>query len=191
MTKQYTRIDILDAIRLAARELGQPLSRSRFIAHSGISEYRILKHFPSWREALKASGVEINDTNVKLEDDDLLRDWGDLVRRRREIPTRMQYRREGNYSPGTFAKHFGPWSTIPEYFRRFAKNKQEWVDVLALLPIESNTKTSNSSSSTLFVSRSGSNLKSGPQYSKFEGRPTYGNPIDFRGLRHEPVNESG
>lgn len=23
------------------------------------------------------------------------------------------------------------------------------------------------------------------------GRPTYGNPINFRGLRHEPVNESG
>lgn len=28
-----------------------------------------------------------------------------------------------------------------------------------------------------------------PQHSKLEGRPTYGNPIDFRGLRHEPVNE--
>src|SRR5258706_14491232 len=28
-------------------------------------------------------------------------------------------------------------------------------------------------------------------YSKLEGRPTYGNPIDFRGLRHEPVNEDG
>ena len=24
-----------------------------------------------------------------------------------------------------------------------------------------------------------------------ENRPTYGNPIDFRGLRHEPVNEDG
>jgi|SRR6267378_4328508 len=28
-------------------------------------------------------------------------------------------------------------------------------------------------------------------YSKLEGRPTYGDPIDFRGLRHEPVNEQG
>jgi hypothetical protein len=26
---------------------------------------------------------------------------------------------------------------------------------------------------------------------KLEGSPTYGDPVDFRGLRHEPVNEQG
>src|SRR5260221_6800071 len=30
-----------------------------------------------------------------------------------------------------------------------------------------------------------------PQYTKVAGRPPYGKPIDFRGLRHEPVNEGG
>jgi len=29
------------------------------------------------------------------------------------------------------------------------------------------------------------------RHSKLNDRPTYGNPIDFRGLRHEPVNEDG
>ena len=29
------------------------------------------------------------------------------------------------------------------------------------------------------------------RHTKLNGRPTYGNPIDFRGLRHEPVNEEG
>lgn len=29
------------------------------------------------------------------------------------------------------------------------------------------------------------------RHSKLEDRPTYGNPIDFHGLRHEPVNEQG
>lgn len=29
------------------------------------------------------------------------------------------------------------------------------------------------------------------RHTKLEGRPIYGNPIDFRGLRHEPVNEQG
>ncbi len=28
-------------------------------------------------------------------------------------------------------------------------------------------------------------------HSKLQDRPVYGNPIDFRGLRHEPVNENG
>lgn len=29
------------------------------------------------------------------------------------------------------------------------------------------------------------------RYQRLTNRPTYGNPIDFRGLRHEPVNENG
>ncbi|MGC1417987.1 MAG: hypothetical protein WA817_22045 [Candidatus Acidiferrum sp.] len=38
--------------------------------------------------------------------------------------------------------------------------------------------------------------KSCPPPSKFRyrplrGRPTYGHPMDFRGIRHEPVNEQG
>ena len=28
-------------------------------------------------------------------------------------------------------------------------------------------------------------------HEKLIGRPIYGDPIDFRGLRHEPVNEQG
>ena len=30
-----------------------------------------------------------------------------------------------------------------------------------------------------------------PTHPRLAGRPLYGNPIDFRGLRHEPVNENG
>ena len=29
------------------------------------------------------------------------------------------------------------------------------------------------------------------RHTRLSDRPTYGNPIDFRGLRHEPVNEQG
>lgn len=34
-------------------------------------------------------------------------------------------------------------------------------------------------------------LAHGLRSAKLDDRPTYGNPIDFRGLRHEPVNENG
>lgn len=34
-------------------------------------------------------------------------------------------------------------------------------------------------------------LTSQKSHTKLGDRPTYGNPIDFRGLRHEPVNENG
>ncbi len=99
-----------------------------------MSEYQILQHFPSWREAVRAAGLEPDSTNLKLDDSELLQDWGELVRKHRHIPTRAQYRREGKYSPGVFERHFGPWSAIPSKFREYGRDKPEWTDVVALLP---------------------------------------------------------
>ena len=129
------------------------------------------------------------DAQRGLEDEQLLRDWGEHVRKRRQIPTRDQYRREGGISASSFATHFGPWSTIPYHFRQFAEGKPEWADVLALLPTAQPPKPSLNTNP--LPTRSQPLPASGPRYTRLEARPTYGDPIDFRGLRHEPVNESG
>lgn len=189
MTEPMGRTEILEAIRAAAKELGEPLSRAKFLAHSGLREYRILTHFPNWRAALRAAGLEPDNTNIRLEDNKLLRDWGELVRRHRAIPTRDQYRREGNFGVNSFANHFGPWASIPQHFRKFAEVNPEWADVLPLLPIESSgTQSSTASSHT---QKDNPPTAGTVQHAKLDARPTYGDPIDFRGLRHEPVNESG
>ncbi|MGO9682737.1 MAG: homing endonuclease associated repeat-containing protein, partial [Beijerinckiaceae bacterium] len=99
--------EVVDAIREVARQLGRAPSRAEFKASAKMSEHRILKHFPSWREAVRAAGLDPNSTNMRLDDSVLLRDWGDLVRKHRHIPTRDQYRKEGKFSPGAFEKHFG------------------------------------------------------------------------------------
>jgi hypothetical protein len=191
MSKPPSKIEILDALRATASELGQPLSRSKFLAHSGLNEYKILRHFPSWRAALKAAGLEPDNTNIRLEDENLLKDWGELVRKTRQIPTRDQYRKEGNFGAGSFENHFGPWSTIPLHFRRFAEGKPEWTDVLALLPVEPPRKSTSFISTAPLSAQSKIPVISGSKHAKLEDRPTYGDPIDFRGLRHEPVNENG
>lgn len=185
---------VLDAIRKAAQTLGHSPSRAEFKAKSGMTEYQVLQHFPSWREAVRAAGLEPDSTNVKLDDETLLEDWGEMVRRDRQIPTRDHYRREGKYSPGSFEKHFGPWSAIPSKFREFAQDWTQWADVLALLPqgtakpvVVSRQGTENGDSAVHELPPS----LTQQQYAKLDDRPTYGNPIDFRGLRHEPVNEQG
>lgn len=136
---------ILDAIRQAARTLGRPPSRAEFKAKSGLTEYQVLLHFPSWREAVQAAGLEPHSTNIKLDDSELLQDWGEFVRKNRQIPTRDQYRREGKHSPGVFERHFGPWSSIPAKFTDFARNKPEWADVLALLPVTTSKRATGTS----------------------------------------------
>jgi Homing endonuclease associated repeat len=184
------RTDVLDGIRKAAESLGRPPSRSEFIASTGISEYHVLSHFPSWREAVQAAGLTPDTTNVRLEDDVLLEDWGRLVRELRQIPTRHQYRSRGEYSPGAFQKHFGPWSAIPGKFCLFAESKPEWSDVVVLLPLTPPQRDPT------IATQPEEEVVALPYldhlfHAKLNRRPTYGNPIDFRGLRHEPVNEQG
>lgn len=183
---------VLDAVRSAAQKLGHPPSRNEFKKISGMSEYQVLRHFPSWREVVRAAGLEPDATNIRLDDDALLLDWGKIVRKNRQIPTRDQYRREGSFSPGVFERHFGPWSAIPAKFKQFTHDKLEWGDVVALLPLEPARLISvNASTAASFGDPVASSVVNKQKYSKLNDRPTYGNPIDFRGLRHEPVNEQG
>ncbi len=192
MTALPERNEVLNAIRAAAQSLGRPPSRAEFKGSSSMTEYQVLKHFPSWREAVRAAGLEPHSTNVPIDPEVLLEDWGEFVRRKRRIPTRDQYRRDGTYSPGVFERKFGPWSTIPSKFREFAEGKPEWADVVALLPIE-HARTPFHAPSDVVPHQAGAAPFSSSNYrhSRLDDRPTYGNPIDFRGLRHEPVNEQG
>lgn len=180
--------EVLRAIREAAKTLGRPPSRSEFKSSSGMTEYQVLKHFPSWRETVRAAGLEPHSTNLLLDPAVLLEDCGEFVRRTRRIPIRDRYRRDGTYSPGSFEKKLGPWSGIPAN----AGAWPEWADVVTLLPIENARATLAAGSSFHpYEPVSLSLPASGRRSTKLDDRPTYGNPIDFRGLRHEPVNEDG
>jgi hypothetical protein len=194
--KSPNKDDILNAIKCTAADLGKRPSRTAFIGHTGISEYQILRHFPSWNSAVEAAGLEPDTTNVQIEDDELLADWGRLVRELRQIPTRVQYRHHGKYSAGSFEHHFGPWSCLPDKFREFAGKREEWTDVLALLPVKKpNTRFAHVESTTLEEKSAFEKIfvPTSPTQShpKLYDRPVYGNHIDFRGFRHEPVNENG
>jgi hypothetical protein len=183
---------ILDEIRRVAAQLGKPPSRSEFFSSTEISEHNILTHFPSWRDAVASAGLTPHTANIKLEPSQLLEDWALLVRKHRQIPTRHLYRREGNFSPTTFDKHLGPWSRIPEKFQAYAQHKTDWSDVLALLPPsfpKAVPVSGPSVDSEVLPQLDG--VAESVRHTQLSRRAMYGNPIDFRGLRHEPVNEQG
>ncbi|MDA8169450.1 MAG: hypothetical protein M0Z59_07110 [Nitrospiraceae bacterium] len=182
------RDDILNALRSAAQTLGHVPSRKEFLSASGMSEYHVLRHFLSWNEAVQAAGFAPYLKNRPINPDALIEDWGKIVRKLRRIPTRIQFKRYGAFSPSVFEKRIGPWSVLPAKFREFAADKPEWADVVALLPLENVRPPVMSSMSPPGHTKS---VTLNRQHSKLDDRPTYGNPIDFRGLRHEPVNEQG
>ncbi len=151
-----------------------------------MTEYKVLKHFPNWRAALAAAGIEADWSNMKLED------WGAMVRQNREIPTRNFYRRNGNFGVNTFNR-FGPWSSIPEHFKEFALGNPEWADVLPFLPPPRQGPRPALTDDLRHEAEEAGSMTAGDTHSHAEisDSQIYGNPIDFRGLRHEPTNENG
>lgn len=180
---QPTSEKVLDAIRREASNVGRVPSRSEFIRASGITEYHILRHFASWNAAVQSAGLAIHDTNRRRTDEELLMDVGELARKLGRFPTRTTYRREGSYSAGVFDRRFGAWSAVPDRFRVFVADHPEWEDVVPLLPQPTAVRTRSAVANTPIVSPA--------RHAKLAARPTYGDPIDFRGLRHAPVNEQG
>jgi Homing endonuclease associated repeat len=178
--------DILESIAAMARQLGRAPSLSEFLALAGISEYFVMQCFPSWNDAVRAAGLDPNISNVRIEDCELLRDWGETVRKNRAIPSRRTYQREGQYDIRTIERRFGPWSSIPETFRKFAQDKPEWADLAALLhDAVPRKKRAQAKEATFAI------LPGAVQHAPLRDRAAYGNPIAFRSLRHEPVNEQG
>jgi hypothetical protein len=181
--------EILDSIAAVAKRLGRAPSRSEFAARARISRHSVRQFFPRWNDAVRAAGFRPHRQNAQPHNGELLRDWGEAVRRRKDLLARRAYQREGKYDYRTMEKRFGAWSALPQAFRKFARGKREWADVLALLPAakakeKRATKVANQNSSSSIQSNRA-------QHAQFQDRLTYGNPLDFPGLRHEPVNEQG
>jgi hypothetical protein len=181
------RQHILNSIAALAKRLGHTPSLVEFVAHTGTCKHSVFRLFPRWNEAVRAAGLEPRRLYARPRDEELLEDWGETVRKKGRLLTRSAYRIEGRYYPRTLEKRFGGWASIPEAFRKFAKGKRRWADVVALLPttlLEEEKQQWKEDVST-------SDRWSKETHTSLKDRCSYGNPIDFPGLRHEPVNEQG
>jgi hypothetical protein len=176
---------ILNSITAIARQLGRAPSLAEFVSRTGIPKYSVFQLFPRWNEAVRAVGLQPCRVYARPEDSELLKDWGETVRKKRSLPSRRAYLLEGKHESRTLEKRFGDWSAVPQAFRNFAKGKREWADVVALLTAaESRRRPGRPKEAAVSLIP-----RNQVQHALLKDRATYGNPIDFRGLRHEPVNE--
>lgn len=174
---------ILRSIAAVAMRLGRSPSVSEFVVLAGISRYAVSKFFPRWNDAVRAAGLHPLRLRVRPEDSELLRDWGETVRRKRTCFRRTPICSRENMTLG----HWKNDSAAGRHFQRLFAN---------LLRASGSGRTSWRSCLFPNQRRSPRRTKTRLQRlrcttEKREDRPTYGNPIDFRGQRHEPVNEQG
>ncbi|MDH5509009.1 MAG: hypothetical protein OEZ32_01505 [Nitrospinota bacterium] len=185
-----TKDDLLDAIRKLSKELGRRPTRAEFKTHFDIAEHYILKHYKNWTEAVRASGLQPDESYIKTDEEILLKDWAEVVRKLNKIPTMAEYKHGGsNYSVAVFKKRFGPWTGIPIKFRECFHDNPEYDDVFTLIErstAQAKVLDANSDSNSIQNEESTKPV-SKTFHIKRDQRPTYGNPLSFRGLQHEPL----
>ncbi|HTT32065.1 MAG TPA: hypothetical protein VMH48_00560 [Methylomirabilota bacterium] len=187
---------IIKSMATIAKKLGRTPSLLEFVARAGVPKNRVFQFFPKWNDAVRAAGRDPCRLYKRPGDNELLKDWGEVVRKKRGLPTRRAYRLAGEYYPRTLERRFGGWPSVPQAFRKFAKSRREWADVVALLPAAVATEKLVSA----MVSRGAlhrvppalvrASSKMG-NHKTLKDRATYGNPIHLPGFLHEPVNELG
>lgn len=181
----WTPDSIVAAVRISAANAGGAVSRAEFVANSGICEYQIYRLFPGgWSEVLRLAGVERHPHDKDpLSDEALLEEFHRVANDLGAIPTWQRFDSLASISAGTVRKRFhGLRGTLEAYRSWLAKNHPEspLMNTLVL-------RMQRPSHPATLSLRPGLARQT---WTKREGME-YGKPLDFRGLRHAPINEQG
>ena len=190
---------ILSAIRAAVKKAGgRRISMDAFLEQSGIRHSQFYKHIVGWNEALSAAGFHFDPRGEILRPERLLADWGSVVRKVGGIPLVVSYQMHGSFTAKPFRERFGSWADVPRAFRRFARGKREWTDVLAFC--DAHSRARGRLHARIRRRRTPRRMRSRPTGTAgtprvtrtlLPGRPTYGHPLHLHGLDTAPVNETG
>jgi hypothetical protein len=169
----YSEESLLDELRRVAKKIGKDtMTFKEFKAAGGrISDRPIRRIFGSWNAALEKAGIS-KSVIINISDEDLFAEIGKLWDRLGRQPTQREMQRLGKFSERPYARRFGSWLKALEEFVRW-KDESGGDRFRDLKGIEPDSLISQS--------------KKSHKTRKVE----YGEPIDFLGLRHAPLNEQG
>ncbi len=183
-----SKAEIVEGIKSVSKSLNKDvLTMREFFEKSDITYYDITHNFTGWSDACQAAGIQCDMSRDRISDEDLLSDWGQVVRKFGSVPTLTAYQLNGKFSRPAFNR-FGSWKDVPNTFIEFANNSVDWEDVVEIVKQALSTPKKKKATSEKKTSKSGGAIH---LHGKLGNRPWYGEPIDFRGLLHEPVNELG
>ncbi|HEX4144277.1 MAG TPA: hypothetical protein VHY91_12275 [Pirellulales bacterium] len=186
---EITRESIIEAAKVAGLRCGGVLSRSEFERLSGVSQYHLYRAFPGggWSEVLRLAGLDPHPSNAQpISDHDLLAEFHRVVSEFGKMPTWPQFATKATISKSVIAKRFGSQKDILNAYRSWLGANVADSPMLAAV----NERLSHESPKPPADSPIGAEPSKRSAWAKLDGIE-YGAPINFRGLRHAPINEQG
>jgi hypothetical protein len=183
---------------LAERLNKKSVSRTEFTRETGISQYHVFKHFDSWNAMIEAAELEPSG-NRRLADDDLFCAMKDAFMAAGRVCSQPQFKRLCRYDIGVYTRrNWGNWAGVLAKFRDWAAIHAPDFPFLAQLTavrqVAGRRPHRSSSANWLPAVSPGANeCSAAPPLIAWPGKGgrQYGPLINFRGLLHAPLNESG
>lgn len=188
---ELTRDDLVEAAKKAAADSSGPLARPDFERITGISQYHIYRLFPEggWSELKRLAGIDKHPKdNQPLSDENLLEEFHAVATKLGRMPTWALFGHSAGVSADVVRRRFGGLQGTLKRYRAWLEENHPESPLLAELCSQSRHELPPPPQDVT----GGSPVSSAPSasWAKVDG-PEYGPPIDFRGLRHAPINEQG
>lgn len=182
--KQYTRENIIVILQNLAKQKQTDLLTKKDI-NQVISTGTVNRYFRTITAALEAAGLNANpphgirNNGPRLTENDLFSSLLAVEKIVGHEPTTNEYSASGIYSVTPFNKRFGKWKDTLNYYRKWKSEQNNLLESETANHIPEIDQLKFPVNSPLKIAQ--------------QGRPPqlYGEPIDFRGLRHAPINEQG
>ncbi len=191
---KYTDEEILQILRSHAQRLGKPTLSKKEVA-SVIPVSTVGNRFGSLGNALERAGLtrissseHLKGRGPTLSEDELFNALSEVESKLGKEPTTREYAANGKFSQRPYLDRYGNWPDVLAYYRRWKKQNREMRSSDAKDKPRADADKSYGISvlrneHTTVVALDVNKRKPPQQF--------YGEPIDFRGLRHAPINEQG
>jgi len=182
-----TRETIIESAKRAAAEVKGPLSRADFERITGIGNYHIYKLFPEggWSEVKRLAGLERHPLqHDRCSDDELLQEYHRIASELGDIPSWALFASRGRVSSDVVRRRFGGTQGTLKRYREWIEMHDPESPLVDLLNVKSKHEIPIPPAGGVQVKPK---VPTCPDARGME----FGPPINFRGLRHAPINEQG
>ena len=181
-----------EAILAAIQECAQKLERAPQFGElrkffPSITKQGIRNRFGTYTLALRKAGFEVWGRGRELPLEQLLRDWAEVTRKLKKLPSMAEYEANSKYSLRPLVTRFKAWIHVPHGLEQYIVNQGlggEYEDILGMIRA-SGDGDPKSAQTSVRTWRPGKRAPL-PRAGKIFGTPLMTTPLAFG-----PTNESG
>ncbi len=178
-----TKEEVISAILFCVKKLRHVPSRAELLKLKGVTRGDLRRHFGTYKCALEACGLEGRGGGRKVKIEQLFKDWAEIVRKLKKVPTLIEYEKLSQYSVRPLLRTFRAWVNIPEGMRLYVEEQklgEEYKDVLEAIERRASSQTNTA---RMFVPPTAPKIMT--------DRPMYGPLLQGCPLVFAPTCEAG